>query len=109
MKYKVGDKVKIKTWKKMEGEFGLNHEGNVFPIYPCFVKRQEEDLNELNRDRVLTIEEEKMKINFKGCEIDTYRMKDIGYTWSNEMIECLSKNYKESIPIYSRWEILDIR
>jgi hypothetical protein len=31
MKYKVGDKVKIKTWEQMEAEFGLDRNGHI----PC--------------------------------------------------------------------------
>jgi len=29
MKYKAGDKVRIKTWEDMEKEFGLDSYGNI--------------------------------------------------------------------------------
>ena len=29
MKYKVGDKVKVRTWEDMEKEFGLNQNGYI--------------------------------------------------------------------------------
>ena len=59
MKYKVGDRVKIKTWEEMEKEFGLDinedikldNSSNVFNIN----KLMEKELSELDTDRVITI------------------------------------------------------
>jgi hypothetical protein len=30
------------------------------------------------------------------------------YSWTDKMIKCLAKDYKEPEPILTRWEILDI-
>lgn len=30
MKLKVGDKVKIRSWKSMENEFGTDHDGDIY-------------------------------------------------------------------------------
>jgi len=95
MKYKVGDKVKIKTWKEMEKEYGLTERRNI-NLRPYFMKEMEEQLNENFLDRIIKIKE-----NTK----DGYRIKEMGCYWSDGMI-------KELIipePIYSRFEILDIR
>lgn len=38
MKHKIGDIVKIRTWKSMENEFGVNRYGDI-PQYPYFSPR----------------------------------------------------------------------
>ncbi len=64
MKYKIGNKVRIKTWEEMYQEYGITKYGDI------------------------------------NC-----------YCWSDNMIKYLVKEYKEPVPvpIYSRFEILDIR
>ncbi len=100
MKYKVGDKVRIKTWEGMEKEFGLNINGNIQNI-PCFLKEMEEWINKDFPDRILTIKEE----IHSG-----YKMEELRLRWGDDMIECLAKEYKEEIhaPILSRFELLDL-
>ena len=86
MKYKIGDKVKI---KKIDGF--------SYPVEEYFKKHSSE--------RILTIKEIDESIT------PSYLMKEIDYRWKDYMIECLVKEYKEPElkPILSRFEILDIR
>jgi len=101
MKYKVGDKVKIKTWDKMEKEYGISTNRTDIDIIPySFIPAMENKLNNIFPQRNLTI---RMVVRQQF-----YLMKEINYYWTNEMIECLvsEKIYE---PIHSRFEILDIR
>ena len=61
MKYKVGDKVRIKTWEEMEKEFGVDRAGDI-KITPSFLA----DMNEYTGE-ILTIEK---------VEEDYYLMKE---------------------------------
>jgi len=101
MKYKVGDKVKIKTWKELEKEFGLNPVGNINCKLPSFINTIEKELNALNTNRILTIR--KIDEDY----YNTYLMEEISCHWSEDMIECLVEEYKPE-PIYTRFEILDL-
>jgi len=97
MRYKVGDKVKIKTWKEMQKKYGLN--GDV--IECGFVIGMEKQLNEKFPDRILEIE------TVNKCN---YSMKNFKYyVWNDKMIKCLAKGYKEPEQITSRFDILDFR
>ena len=102
--YKIGDKVRIKTWKKMEEEFGLNTCGDI----NCWISwtiKMEEQLNKL-KNRTVTIE----KLDRTNC---CYIMKGIEGRWHRDcpedFIECLVEKHKEPEKINSRFEILDIK
>lgn len=100
MKYKVGDKVKIKTWEQMEREFGLMGCRNDMEVINCprkFVADMENSLKAKFPDRVLKIYE---------VDRDYYNMEGISWFWSDEMIESI---YTEIIyePINNRFEIMD--
>jgi hypothetical protein len=56
MKYKVGDKVIIKTWKVMEEEFGLNISGNI-KCHLGYISSMEKEINRLNINRIVTIKQ----------------------------------------------------
>ena len=104
MKYKIGDKVKIKTWKEMEEEYGCrcSDPGNINCEFE-FTKSMEKAIEELNCNRILTI---------KSVYYFSYTMKEISWQWTDDMIKCLAKNkIKEIKPlsITSRFDILDIR
>ena len=103
MKYKVGDKVKIKTWEAMKKEYSVsNKKFDLKYIFttPNFTYRMEKDLN---IDRTIII-----RIMYKKNNSYCYSMEGSGYMWSDEMIECLDSEYKEPIPVLSRFELLDL-
>jgi len=111
MIYKEEDKVRIKTWEEMKKEYGVSYDGgNINCNSCCFTKGMEKDVEELNCNRILTIE---------NVFSDFYIMKEIYPFFSDDMIKCLAKddlikndtikNDIKSEPITSRFEILDIR
>jgi len=90
MKYKAGDKVKIKTWKEIKN---ISKNKKVYIVFTHYMK------NYFERqfpDRIVEIE--RVYGSF-------YKTKELEYAWTDDMIE--EKVIFE--PIYSRFEILDIR
>jgi hypothetical protein len=105
MKYKVGDKVKIKTWDQMKKEFGLspNNSESIDCRYG-YMKRMERDLLNTVPDRIVTIKDIR--------EDSFYRMDIEGYSywnWSDDMIEGLAENINLNIfeDISNRFELID--
>lgn len=84
MNYKYKDKVKIKTWKSMEYEYGLSDSNNINCQY-VFTKEIEAALKDINTNRIVTIE----MIHTKTTGRYYYRMKEVGGMWSSDMIEFL--------------------
>jgi len=105
MRYKVGDRVKIKSWEQMERDFGLNSHGSI-KSNRVVVRGAYETLQKLNCNRILTIKEVVVH-----SISDYYRMEEIVCDWTDDMIECLDNDYLEEVcqPIFSRYEILDLR
>jgi len=106
MKYKPGDKVKIKTWEQIE-EYQLSNTGSINCDNIIFLLEMEEELNKLNADRIVTI---RKIYNYDYYSHDCYSMEEIGWSWTDNMIECLASEYKTEIlePILTRFEILDL-
>ena len=102
MKYKVGDKVKIKTWEEMEKEFGCEEDGYIDTNSCRFLRAMEKVINKKFPDRILTIKE-KYENN--------YQVKGLGFAWTDNMIQCLLGEEEERkwTPILNRYEILDLR
>jgi len=102
--YRHGDKVKIKTWDQMVEEYGSPEDyGSPFDSIACvhgFYGRMEEELNRISINRVLTIKRRK--------EDGWYHMKEIGWNWKEDFIECLAEKYVEPIPVRNRFELMDL-
>ncbi|GAF99041.1 unnamed protein product [marine sediment metagenome] len=106
-KYKIGDRVRIKTWKEMEKEFGLwpsalHSPDEIKTGHYLFTSKLESILTTIT-DRILTIE---------SGHMDYYYVKELGdidnssVRWkiTDEMIA-----EKEALdPIKNRFEILDL-
>jgi len=86
MKYKVGDKVKLRKDR-------------------LFIPDAEESIKKTNSNRIVTIKE----VENTHCP-EYYLVKENHFGWTDDMIECLAEEYKEEIfePILSRFELLDI-
>jgi hypothetical protein len=83
MKYKTGDKVRIKTKGQMEKEFGYYDEESKF--INCdqhFSSIMEEALNRLDSDRILTINHLEYFQN-----VNYYYMREIEGFWTDDMID----------------------
>ena len=102
MKYKAGDKVKIKSWKEMEKEFGPSDSG-IINCKLSFTGTMERELNKKFPDRILTIEDINEAGNYYGME--KYGIEKISTQWTDDMIKCKIEEPK----INNRFEILDIR
>ena len=103
MKYKIGDKVKIKTWDQMEKEYrcwgGIySSEGKYIGCKCNFVQEMEIDINQNHPNRILII---RKKVS------GDYLMEESEWRFSDDMIECLAEDYKESVPVNNRFEIMD--
>jgi len=95
MRYKIGDRVKIKTWVDMKKEFGLKGSSIAVPL--SFTTCMEILLESLP-DRILTIQ-------YIGDH--SYRMEGTDNEWGDEMIEGFEgEGLAEEID--NRFEILDI-
>ena len=98
MKYKVGDKVKIKTREQMEKEFGPAEFGGIDCKYG-FVTEMEDWLKKNSPDRVLTI----LKVSYYE---EYYGMEGATFTWGLDMIEYGIDEYLKRNPV-TRADLLD--
>lgn len=84
MKYKVGDKVRVRQWEDMEKEYGSNASGYIY-IESC--KNTFTEGMSKYCGNVLTIRE------IRGR---TYRMNEVKFNWSDEMLEPVVDEIKDS-------------
>jgi hypothetical protein len=120
MKYKVGDKVRIRTWNDMEKEFGskridinsartyISCPGKLDFTYPM-----EKLINRDFHTRVLTIksmDEYTRYGDFEDTQEPCYIMDEmgVGYKFTDVMIQCLAEERMLVSP-KKRWQILDLR
>lgn len=123
MRFKIGDKVRVRSWEDLRDEFGLNPKGHINTFPPLTV--------EMNY--ILNIEKASrtMEIEDKGQIYETgptyYKMKDIAhYKWLDVWMEediCKCRSYHDrtgkhvdGCPLFAgendfilnRWELLDL-
>ena len=105
MRYKAGDRVKIRTWQDMYEEYGLDKQGNINQISKYNIQYTvgvEKYINHCRHKRIITIIEERSN--------ESYSADLLNYCWTDEMIEgIVDKNDEVIRPITSRFDILDIR
>ncbi len=111
MKYEIGDKVRIKTWKNMENEYEIMDNISINPclslnsILYSYTKEREEQINKKFPNRIFTIQTKTTQF-YQMSEINWYQIEEMNqYCWQDWMIEEL---IAKPIPIYSRFEILDL-
>lgn len=77
MKFKLGDVVKVRSWKDMECEFG-KYRNDEIPCHCCFVKSMEKYCGDF--------------LIIRDVFFDCYFMMDmdninVGFSWSDDMLE----------------------
>lgn len=105
MKYKVGDRVRIKTWNQMVEEFGsTDYDNNVVACRLSYTQRMELQLLATNLDRIVTV-----KLIDVGTSDEYYKMEEIAWNWSDNMIEGLAENIDDVVDdnISYRFELID--
>ncbi len=106
MKYKVGDKVVIKTWDAMKEEFVMSTGGHIsIHKYSKYTHQMEQVIRELDIGRVVTISEVVSGATLP--RIPHYKIEEsyTNWVWTDEMIECAAVPVD---PINNRFEILDL-
>jgi len=96
MKYKPGDKIKIKEWREIGQLYKSDPIGTIYAYnFPSLIK---ENFDNKFPDRVVTI---------KRVECNHYIMEETNFGVVENMIEYKIK-VKKYRPIYNRFEILDL-
>ena len=107
VKYKAGDKVKVRTWEEMKNLYGISYHGGINPdiegdvSFDSFMIGMEYDVKNLP-NRIVTILE-------KGD--NCYRVENSQWYFQDYMFEGSEEvNNKQSHfePVNSRFEILDL-
>ena len=108
MKYRAGDKVRIKTWKALKKEFGINKpvtsgpyaRGRSINCAGGFPDHKEESVAQLKSNREVTIKRISQRYY--------YHMEEIGCCWFDDCIECLVERPVPIESIDNRFNILDL-
>ena len=106
-KYKVGDRVRIKTWDQMAREFGIC--GDFISCNSNYLPQMGEIVQKLNNNRILTIQKLTTEASGQGC----YIVKESIYNWSDDMIAGLEGEMEERLEekveeVIDRFELMDI-
>lgn len=81
MKFKVGDKVRVRAWDDMEKEFGLNADGDI-KCRCWFTKGMRDSCGKI------------VQIESVSPEIETYCIKDDFHTFTDDMLEAVAYDFK---------------
>ena len=108
MKYKVGDKVKIKNWKKMQKECNILGDFKIIcPGSYHFIRKKEKELNEKFPNRIVTIKRIK-----EGGKEEYYMMEGLSgeWHWTDYMIEKKIEISKiiSLFPTNKRFKLMDL-
>ena len=84
MKYKVGQKVRIKTWESLRKEYKLNNSAKSILCDKTYTHNMEEQLLEIvGSSRTLTVRSIEGNKNYMY-----YSVEEMGWQWSDDMIKC---------------------
>ncbi len=83
MEYKVGDKVRIRSWNSMANEFGVDDEGDIYIPDEIFFVRD-------MRSYCGTIHQITRK--FQSWDCDGYSLEDLSCSYSRSMFD---QSFKE--------------
>lgn len=81
MKYKVGDKVRVRAWDDMEKEFGLDASGDI-ECRCWFTKGMRDSCGKI------------VQIESVSPEIDAYYIKDDFHAFTDDMLEAVADDFK---------------
>lgn len=81
MKFKVGDKVKVRAWDDMEKEFGLDSEGDI-KCRCWFTKGMRDSCGKI------------VQIESVSPEIEAYYVKDDFHAFTDDMLEAVADDFK---------------
>lgn len=87
MKYKVGDKVRVRQWEAMKREFGLDSDGNI-KLYPSFITGMSGHCGEVG-------------IISKVSGIGYSMGNGGGFVWTDDMFEGYAFEYGDEIEVSS--------
>ena len=113
MKYKIGDKVRIKTWEELEAEFGYDYDSGCIRSNREYTQIVENDLCKLNSDRIITVE---YIYPYCGDSLFEFRPAENDHIFGKDCIKEIVYNDTSNTnttsttsTILSRFELLDIR
>ena len=91
MKYKVGDKVIIKSWSQLADEFGVGENGKIECKADGFSPSMDAQIEKRFPGRLLTVK----RVEDEEDVIYGYEMEDFDAMIMEREILCLAKDYKE--------------
>ena len=107
MKYKVGNKIEIKTWDELAIEFGIDSvDGNVKTARELN-SSMEESIKKANTNRIFTIKE---IIDYNEDPQFEFKVEEFRYIIARQWIKRISQEnkFKPTNEIISRFELLDL-